>query len=96
MADGRRDLVDGGPLKTLAIPERESSEGAERTFEVWLVSVTMTKFRLSPTTLHAEIACSWHTIFGLSDMARNVNLRRIKYWFYTADTRRLPSRFIKA
>jgi hypothetical protein len=50
--------------KTPAIPERESFEGAERAFEVWLVSVTMTKFRLSPTTKHAEIARGWNTIFG--------------------------------
>jgi hypothetical protein len=50
--------------KTPAIPERESFEGAERAFEAWLVFVRMTKFRLSPTTMHAEIVHGWNTIFG--------------------------------
>jgi hypothetical protein len=38
-------------------------EGAERAFEVWLASVRMTKLRLSPTTMHAEIVRGWNTIF---------------------------------
>jgi hypothetical protein len=66
VANGRRDLIDG-------------SEGAERTL---LVSITMTKFRLSSPTVHAEIAYGWITIFGAqkSGMDRkNVNLRRVKY-----------------
>jgi hypothetical protein len=50
--------------RTPAIPERESFEGAEPAFDVWLVTVTMTKFRLPPTTMHAEIARGWNTIFG--------------------------------
>jgi hypothetical protein len=38
-------------------------EDAKRAFEVWLVSVRMTKLRLSPTTMHAEIVRGWNTIF---------------------------------
>jgi hypothetical protein len=43
-----------------------------------MVSATLTKFRLSPTTAHAEIARGWNTIFGPLKVTwtRNVNLPR--------------------
>jgi hypothetical protein len=62
------------------IPVRELFEGGERAFEVWLVSITMTKLRLSPTLMHSEIARGRNTIFGAQEsLGPNVNLRRIEY-----------------
>ena len=40
-------------------------DAGEPAFEVWLVSVTLTKFRLSPTTMHAKIVHGWNTVFGI-------------------------------
>jgi hypothetical protein len=67
VADGRRDLVYGRSRKLRQFPSA-SRPKALNGFEVWLVSITMTKFRLSPTTVHAEIACGSNTIFDALDI----------------------------
>jgi hypothetical protein len=71
---GRRKLARSQkqPFHKRSLNDQPANEpdGGEPAFDVWLVSVTRTKFRLSPTTMHAEIARGLNTIFGLlkSDM----------------------------